>query len=114
MSPRNEAARIGDILRAIAAIDDHRRRGHAAGFTDDDPLLLDAVVRRLAVIGEAAAHLSEETQARHRDIPWRGVTGMRLLLDHDYHRVDADIVWQTVESDLPGLRDALEGDRREP
>lgn len=111
MSPRSEGARVEDILRAIATIDDHRRRARGAGFTDDDPLLLDAVVRRLAVIGEAATHLSDDLVDRHPEIAWRGVRGMRLLLDHEYHRVDGDIVWQTVADDLPALRDALERER---
>jgi uncharacterized protein with HEPN domain len=66
-----------------------------------------AVVRQLAVIGEAAVHLPDELTERHPHIPWQGVRGMRLLLDHEYHRVDPEIVWRTVDEDLPALAQAL-------
>ncbi|TVR38280.1 MAG: DUF86 domain-containing protein [Nitriliruptor sp.] len=32
---------------------------------------------------------------------------MRLLLDHEYHRTDRDIVWRTVREELPPLREAI-------
>ena len=98
---------MDDILSAIATIRDHRRAAADAGIAEDTELVLDAVVRQLAVIGEAATHLSEELMERHPSIPWRGVKGMRLLLDHEYHRVNAEIVWETVEVDLPPLERAL-------
>jgi uncharacterized protein with HEPN domain len=30
-----------------------------------------------------------------------------LLLHHEYHRIDSDIVWRTVRKELPPLRDAI-------
>jgi uncharacterized protein with HEPN domain len=108
VSPRSEQERVGDILTAIATIADHRRRAAHAGIDEGTPLVLDAVVRQLAIIGEAATHLSDEVFARHPQIAWRGVKGMRLLLDHEYHRVDAGVVWETVEVELPRLEAALQ------
>lgn len=107
MSPRSTDQRLQDILQAIQAIEDHRLRAQAVGISPDEPLLLDAVVRQLAVIGEAASHLPADVTDRHRGIPWRGVKGMRLLLDHEYHRTDRDIVWRTVREELPPLREAI-------
>lgn len=107
MSPRSEQERVEDILVAIDIILDHRRRAADAGLSEDSPLVLDAVVRQLAIIGEAASHLSDELHQRHPQIAWRGVKGMRLLLDHEYHRVDARIVWETVETELARLGEAL-------
>ena len=66
-----------------------------------------AVVRQLAVIGEAASHLPAGVTDRHPAIPWRGVKGMRPLLDHEYHRTDHDIVWRTIREELPPLREAI-------
>jgi uncharacterized protein with HEPN domain len=34
---------------------------------------------------------------------------MRNRLVHEYWRVDRDIVWATVTTDLPALRDDIEG-----
>lgn len=107
MTRRREQERVGDILSAIATIRAHRQSAADAGIAEDSELVLDAVVRRLAIIGEAAMHLSDELVQRHPSIPWRGVKGMRLLLDHEYRRVDAEIVWATVEVDLPPLERAL-------
>lgn len=107
MSPRSTDQRLEDILSAIQTIEDHQLRGQVLGLSPDEPLLLDAVVRQLAVIGEAASHLSMDVTDRHPDIPWRGVKGMRLLLDHEYHRTDSDIVWRTVREELPALRAAV-------
>jgi uncharacterized protein with HEPN domain len=36
---------------------------------------------------------------------------MRLLLDHESHRVDATIVWETVRTDLPKLQAALQSEQ---
>lgn len=44
---------------------------------------------------------------RYPDIAWRGVKGMRLLLDHECHRTDRVIVWRTVREELPPLREAI-------
>ena len=107
MSPRSERERIQDIVRAIDVIGQHREHAHDVGLSPNDSLVLDAVVRQLAIIGEAASHLSEDLTTRHDQIRWRGVKGMRLMLDHEYHRVDAGIVWRTVDEDLPALRSAL-------
>jgi len=107
VSPRSTDQRLEDILAAIQSIEDHQLRGQVLGLSPDEPLLLDAVVRQLAVIGEAASHLPANVTDRHPDIPWRGVSGMRLLLDHEYHRTDSDIVWRTVREELPPLREAI-------
>jgi uncharacterized protein with HEPN domain len=48
--------------------------------------------------------------ARHEAIPWRAIKGMRLWLDHEYHRVESDVVWRTVDSRLEALSAAIEQD----
>jgi uncharacterized protein with HEPN domain len=58
---------------------------------------------RAFVLGEAAKRLSPELRARHPDIPWRAIAGMRDRLVHGYDDVDLDLVWKTVSEDLPAL-----------
>lgn len=72
-------------------------------------MLRDAVVRQLEILGEAACHVSAATREATPGVPWRGLTGMRNVLIHAYHRVDLDQVWQTVTVDLPPLLVAVEG-----
>jgi uncharacterized protein with HEPN domain len=67
-----------------------------------------AVSWRLSVIGEAAARLSQETRDQHSEVPWTQVIGMRHRLIHGYDAIDLDVVWQTIQLDLPPLVTALE------
>ncbi|MBX9789027.1 MAG: DUF86 domain-containing protein [Pirellulales bacterium] len=67
-----------------------------------------AVAWRLSVIGEAAARLSQATRDQHPEIPWTQIIGMRHRLIHGYDAIDLDIVWQTIQMDLPPLVAALE------
>ena len=63
----------------------------------------DAVVRRLEILGEAAGRVEESIQERFGDIPWREAIGIRNRVIHGYESVDAKIVWDTIQNDLPPL-----------
>jgi len=83
---------------------------HAAGL---DALALatadrqrDAALFRIAVIGEAAAHLPAEVQALAPEIPWSRVKDMRHHLVPAYWQVDFVIVAQTITQDLDPLKTA--------
>jgi uncharacterized protein with HEPN domain len=75
---------------------------------DNDRLLELALVRLMEIIGEAAARVTQTTQQQLPDIPWREVTAMRNRLIHGYDRIDNDILWDTIEFDLPPLIVALD------
>ncbi|HXO19056.1 MAG TPA: HepT-like ribonuclease domain-containing protein [Thermoanaerobaculia bacterium] len=69
---------------------------------DDDPLV-DALVRLVSVIGEAANRVSSSARSELDGIPWLDVIGMRNRLIHDYYDIDLDILWATVQDSLPAL-----------
>jgi uncharacterized protein with HEPN domain len=74
------------------------------------PLLQDGTVRNMEVIGEAAIKLHKvapDMATTHPDIPWRDMRTMRNKLIHDYFDVDLDIVWSTVQQDLPALSNQI-------
>lgn len=73
-------------------------------------LLIDAVLRNLQIIGEAAKRLSEDFKNSKKEIPWKKVTGMRDVIIHDYTDVSIKIVWDTVTVDLPPLEKLLRSD----
>lgn len=72
-----------------------------------DERTLLAVVRALEVIGEAAKRIPKDFRDRYPRIPWRGMTGMRDKVIHEYFGVDAAVVWRTVREDLPPLRESI-------
>jgi uncharacterized protein with HEPN domain len=108
VSPRSTQERLTDIRAAIDAIAAHRQEARQVGLPDSSAMLLDSVVRQLAVIGEAPATCPRTCSSATPDIPWRGVRGMRLWLDHEYHRVDAAVVWRTVTERFPELLSSIE------
>lgn len=66
-----------------------------------------AVIRALEVIGEAARHLPQSMWERCPEIPWMNMIGMRNVLIHEYFGVDLEVVWRTVQKDLPPMRAAV-------
>jgi len=67
----------------------------------------DAVIRALEVVGEAVRRLSDKTKAAMPEIPWDRFRRMRNILIHQYDNVDLDLVFDTVEKDLPLLERAV-------
>lgn len=68
-----------------------------------DEMLAFSVLRALEVLGEAASKVSEDTRGKLPGVPWAEIVGMRNWLIHAYHDVNLDIVWRTVQKELPPL-----------
>jgi uncharacterized protein with HEPN domain len=83
-------------------------QGKAREQLDQDRLLVLALVKAMEIIGEAAYQVSPETRNRVREIPWEDIIGMRHRLVHAYFDIDLDILWSTVQNDLPPLIAVLE------
>lgn len=74
---------------------------------DKDLALRLALTHLIQVIGEAARRVPPAFRAKHPQIPWEGSVGMRSKIVHDYLNVDEDVVWQSVQDELPPLISAL-------
>ena len=79
-------------------------------FSDlqSDQMLLFAVIRAIEILGEAANKISEDLQSTSPSIPWRAIVGMRNRLVHAYFDVDTEMVWKTLQYEIPVLLDALQ------
>ena len=77
--------------------------GQTRTSLDANRMLALSIVKCIEIIGEAANHLAPATQASYPDIPWSDVIAMRHRLIHGYYDIDPDIVWDTVQEDLPPL-----------
>jgi uncharacterized protein with HEPN domain len=75
----------------------------------DDPMIQDATVRNLEIVGEAAKNVSREFRDRHTEVSWSSMAGMRDVLIHNYMGVDLVIVWDVVENRASPLREQISG-----
>ncbi len=96
---------LAQILERIERILNYTAKGKETFL--GDPVIQDAVIRNLEVMGEASGRISEEYRASHPEIPWRGMTALRNVLIHDYEEVDLNQVWQVVEKELLPLKKAI-------
>lgn len=106
MSSERDPAYLLDMLIAARRIQTYIEGVDRATF-EQDSMLQDAVLRRLEIMGEAARRVSQAFKDAHPDIPWRDLIGTRNILIHQYDRVNFDIIWDTVQNDLPALIDQL-------
>ncbi|MCL2027489.1 MAG: DUF86 domain-containing protein [Bacteroidales bacterium] len=70
-------------------------------------MMKHAVYRNLTIIGEAANLLTKDFREMHNTISWPQIIGMRHVLVHGYYEVECSVVWDTIENDLPKLRDEI-------
>ena len=96
-----------DMLEAAKIIQDYVGAKEKDDFLQDN-FCQDAVIRRLAIIGEAANRISEQTRTRIPEIPWAEIVGMRNRLIHQYDDLDMVIVWETIKNDILILVTILE------
>jgi uncharacterized protein with HEPN domain len=107
---RKRAERIPEYLQHILdAID--RATGYVAGMDiaafESDPRTQDAVLHSIQIIGEAANRIrviDPQFATEHPEIPWDLIYGMRNRIVHAYFEVDLEVLWRTVQQDLPTLR----------
>lgn len=67
-----------------------------------------AVVKDIEIIGEAAVNVTVERRGELPQIPWNKIIGMRNRLIHAYFEINLDILWKTINEDIPPLISELE------
>ena len=70
---------------------------------DSDRMLVLSLVKAIEIVGEAAYQITETTRGELPAIPWADIIGMRHRLVHAYFDINLDILWQTLQDDLPAL-----------
>lgn len=104
--PRDSRVYLEDILEAVTRI-----RSYTSGFSREaflaDGRTVDAVVRNLEIIGEAAKGVPEDVRREAPAVEWRKIAGLRDVLIHAYSTVDLEIVWDIVENKLGPLAEEV-------
>ena len=107
MPKRDPDLLVEDMLEALRKIERYTAGIDHSTFLQDDKTI-DAVVRNLEVLGEASRQVPDAFTARHPEVPWRKITGLRNRIVHDYFGLDLEIIWQIIWQDLPPLKAQLE------
>lgn len=107
MSKQSEKLYLQDIFNAINQIEEYQR-GMTLDTFINDKKTIDAIVRNLEIIGEAANNIPQEFKTSNPTIPWREMISMRNKVLHEYFGVDLEILWKTTHEDLPQLKQELE------
>jgi len=104
---KGDKARLLHILDAISEIEEYTK-----GFDFEQFFRVSmarfASIKQLEIIGEAANHVSIEVLEKYPEIEWRRIIALRNILIHEYFGVDAKIVWDILQQDLPGLKKTVE------
>jgi uncharacterized protein with HEPN domain len=103
--PRDHGVYLIDILEAVRRILSYTEGMSLVDF-EKSLVTIDAVVRNLEVIGEAAGRIPGEIQAEAPDIEWRKIIALRNVLAHEYFGVNTKIVWDVVVNKLRPLERA--------
>ena len=106
MSKRPIDLLLSDILDAIDRVPIYIEGLSFDAFSNDQKSI-DAVVRNLEIIGEAASRLPDEFKEKHPQVEWHKVVGLRNRIIHGYFGIDLKIIWQIIHADLPKLRQTL-------
>lgn len=105
---RNSRAFIEEIVESISKIERYTEGLNFEKFQNNE-MVIDAILRNLEVIGEAARRIPDEVRNKHKDIPWKRMIGLRNIVIHEYFGVDLSIIWKIATENLPQTKSLISG-----
>jgi uncharacterized protein with HEPN domain len=94
---------LGDIVEASDRVASYIEGLTFEAFVADNRTV-DAVVRNLEIVGEAAKKVPSSMRSRAEQVPWREMAGLRDVVAHAYFGIDHNIIWDVASNHLPQLR----------
>ena len=98
---------LKDIVQAIDRIKTYVGSKNFEQFVKEN-LVVDAVLRNLEIIGEAATQLQQEVKDQHKEVPWREIMNFRIVIAHHYWKINQQRIWDIIESKLAPLHQQIE------
>ncbi len=78
----------------------------------DGMMRLDAICMNLIALGEAVKGLDKQTHGelfpQYPEMYWSGVMRMRDKIAHHYFEIDVDVVFRTIQEDIPQLKKVID------
>ncbi len=104
---RREELYLRDIVEAAEGIAGFLAGVESEAFLKND-LLRSAVLQKLMVIGEAAAHVSDSLRAKYPQVPWSRIVAFRNYAIHEYFGLNWEYAWIAATEDAPLLRERVQ------
>ena len=98
-------SRLLDILYCIKRIEEYMQGIEFEDLTEEK---MDAVIRKLEIIGEAGKNIPDDVRTQYPEVPWAKIIGLRNRLVHDYANVDEEVIWNIVKLRLPEIKPHIE------
>lgn len=97
---------LKDIINAKVAIENFVKGMDFDEFKNNG-LVSSVVIKKFEIIREAAKNISEEVREKYPAISWKRMAGMRDRLIHFYFGVKYELVWETIQKELPKLKSSI-------
>ena len=101
-----DRGRLEHMLSAIENVEEFTRDVSLDDFVKSKVLFF-AVVKNIEIVGEATYMLTKEYKQSHQSVPWLVIEKMRHVLVHGYYTISPEKVWETVQEDIPLLKEQI-------
>lgn len=103
---KSQAVYLHHILECITRVEGYTEKGKEFFLSSD--MAQDATLRQLQVMAESTQRVAGELKNGHPEIDWKALSGFRTVLVHDYLGIDLERVFQSVQTEIPKLKKAVE------
>ena len=100
--PRNWISSLRAMIRFSQDILSYGRGLDRVSFVNDKRTF-DATLRKIEILGLAAANIPKDVREVNPHIEWREIVATRNFLAHAFTDIDGDIIWEIVQRDVPAL-----------